>query len=386
MSSDSLLIIGEIEKRLDSFLQKMGFSVHQTCAQQQITELLGSNTFDLILIDSRLDMDWAELCRFFRTEEVTSRVPIILLAGDSAQMRVLKNQSFHAIEFVDPTSSAGMLAGKIAMQLRLRKFTGAESKNASLAEMNTALRDLNKRLAAQMEEGRQIQQSLLPAELPQDERFELSSVYTPFDELGGDWYGVYKEPSGKISVQIADVTGHGLSAALICSMTKLAKSAAGREDPAEMFETMNRLLTPVMPSGRFVTASSYLYDPASGALSFARAGHLPALVLKRGTGEVLQLKAEGFAFGFMDDGTYQSDEVVLEVNDLVMLFTDGISEAQDRKFELYGMERLAQSLIQSKPAESASAVLQRVFDDFDAFRDGRIVKDDITVVILKRVK
>ena len=386
MSSDSLLIIGEIEKRLDSFLQKMGFDVHQTCAQQEITGLIAANHFDLILIDSRLDMDWAELCRFFRTEEVTSRVPIILLTGDSAQARVLKNQSFHAMEFVDPASSTGILAGKIAMQLRLRKFTGAESKNASLAEMNSALRDLNKRLAAQMEEGRQIQQSLLPEELPRDERFELAAVYTPFDELGGDWYGVYKEPSGKISVQIADVTGHGLSAALICSMTKLAKSAAGRENPAEMFEIMNRLLTPVMPSGRFVTASSYLYDPATGALSFARAGHLPALVLKRATGEVKQLMAEGFAFGFMDDGSYQCDEIVLDVNDLVMVFTDGVSEAQDRKFEFYGLDRLAQSLLHSQPTESVSDVLQRVFDDFDNFRDGRIVKDDITVVMLKRVK
>ncbi|MBN8550774.1 MAG: serine/threonine-protein phosphatase, partial [Deltaproteobacteria bacterium] len=200
------------------------------------------------------------------------------------------------------------------------------------------------------------------------------------------WYFVNVGESGKVTLQIADVTGHGLSAALIGSMSKLALSAAGREVPHELLGQMNRLMSPQLPAGRFVTVSSCLYDPASGEIDFARAGHPPGFVLHRATGTVEQLKGSGFPLGFIPDGEYSHEKSKLEVGDVLMLITDGISEASNRSNELYGFDRLSAALAASKPEAGVAHIIETVLSDFDRFRDERMLKDDVTIVALKRLK
>ncbi|MCB0311402.1 MAG: serine/threonine-protein phosphatase, partial [Bdellovibrionales bacterium] len=224
------------------------------------------------------------------------------------------------------------------------------------------------------------------AQLPRDPRYELAVIYEPLEGVGGDWYYAQVEANGCLSVQIADVTGHGLSAAFICAMTKLARMAARKEEPHHLLAEMNRLLTPVLPSGRFLTAAAFLYDPESGALRFARAGHPPALVLSRQTGEVKHLQSDGFALGFLDEADYDLSEVSLEVGDLAVLLTDGIPEAQNLKNEMYEMDRVSEVMKSGTENDSGAEFLRRLIKDFDEFRDGRILKDDITVVVLRRVQ
>ncbi len=383
-ATDSLIVLGYEDEKLTKFFSKMGYSLVSRPEGSPIPSVLSKNLVDCIIIDSRAEFDCQALCEYLRTEEATRRVPIVYLGAKREEIDALQKAHCERIEFLSLPYSVGQVMSRVAMQIRLRKMAGFEDRAASLGEVVAAQRDVTARITKEIEEARGIQEGLLPKILPSDSRYEIAATYQPLEEVGGDWYYAVKEKSGKLSVQIADVTGHGLSAAFIGSMTKLAFSAAGKELPHERISEMNRLMSPQLPEGRFVTISSYLYDPSNGHLTLARAGHPPGLVLNRKTGQVTSLFPDGFAVGFFDEGKYEFAEATLEPGDVALVFTDGISEAQDRSSEFYGVSRLSSALAKTAPTMSAAQVLQSVMEDFLTFTDGRKFKDDVTLVVLKR--
>lgn len=335
------------------------------------------------MIDGRVMGDVGELCAFFHSQQNTRSVPIVCIAEEDCEA-VKANEPTSPVEFIRAPFTVGTLASRIAMMLRLRKLAGTDERQGSLAEINASLRDNNLRFKKELDEARAIQQSLLPRHLPKDSRVDLAVSYQPLDEVGGDWYFASQTPDKKVSLQIADVSGHGLSAAFIGSMAKLAMTAAAREQPDQLLGEMNRLLAPQIPSGRFVTMGSCLYDPATGELRWARAGHPPALLLRRSARTVAQILGDGFAVGFFEDSAYALVEDRLEVGDALLMFTDGITEAQDRSGEAFGLQRLSEALLASKPEASCSDILRCILDVFDEFRGERLIRDDVTLLLLKR--
>ncbi|MCB0336815.1 MAG: serine/threonine-protein phosphatase, partial [Bdellovibrionales bacterium] len=278
----------------------------------------------------------------------------------------------------------GILASKIATELRLRKIAGADETTANIGEINARLRELNDCFTKQLKEARDIQMDVVPKSLPFDERFDMCAAYEPLEDVGGDWYFARQLPSGRLSVQIADVTGHGLSAAFIACMTKLALMAADKENPAELLTEMNKLMSTCIPAGKFVTMFSYLYDPETGKLGYARAGHPPALLLKRKEGLVKQLTGEGFAVGFFEDSEYKMETEQLDIGDVLMVYTDVLPESQNMSGQTYDYERMSNVLLRSAEDASSAEILRSILEDFDEFRDGRILKDDLTSIVIKR--
>jgi sigma-B regulation protein RsbU (phosphoserine phosphatase) len=286
-------------------------------------------------------------------------------------------------EIAAPYSVGGVVAA-IATQLRLRKLAGGDESKATLAEVNLTLREHNERFRRELEEACSIQKGLLPEKLPSDSRFELAASYQPLEEVGGDWYFAAQDETGALTLSISDVSGHGLSAAFISSMTKLATSAAYDPSIALQLQKTASLLGPQLPAGRFVTMAMCRYFPDSGRLQWARAGHPPAVVVRR-NGETTQLQGDGFPVGFVDDATFEQLEEVLEPGDMVLMVTDGITEVQNRAMQVFGVDSLVQVLLSSGSNASAAQVLHNVVDAIDTFREGRVLKDDVTLLLLKRI-
>jgi sigma-B regulation protein RsbU (phosphoserine phosphatase) len=380
---DSIFFLGRDNDTLPTFLNRLGYSIIEPDREASLSESVSTSSMDLILIDGRVVDDPNGLCAFFRAQQNTRSVPIVCISDDILDAEKSEDLA-RAVEVVHPPFSVGALASRIALTLRLRKIAGTDEKKSSLAEINASLRDHNSRFKKEVDEARAIQQSLLPRVLPKDHRMELAVSYQPLDEVGGDWYFANKTSAEKISLQIADVSGHGLSAAFIGSMAKLAMTAAGKESPEELLQEMNRLLAPQIPQGRFVTMGSCLYDPETGRLLWSRAGHPPALILRRSTNEVAKILGEGFAVGFFEDSTYSLCKDSLEVGDALIMFTDGITEAQDLSGDAFGLERLAAALRDTSAEQSSADMLRTVLDAFDTFRGERLIRDDVTVVLLKR--
>lgn len=380
---DSLLLLGIENKKLFSFLEKLGYQVTTREEDKNIPELLKSSNYDLIVLEDSLDIDSIELCKLFRTEENTKQVPILYVGCSDEKVKEIAEEHIPRVTTIGEKYKISSLVSKISTELRLRKFAGANEETASIGEINSRLRELNDRFSKELSEARDLQMSLVPNKLPKDKRLDIACSYQPLEEVGGDWFYIEQLENGKISVQIADVTGHGLSAAFIACITKLALIAAGNKLPGQQLSEMNRLMEPVIPNGKFVTIFSYLYDPNTGILNYARGGHPPAILIKKKTKKIEHLKGDGFAIGFFDEAEYTEESTTLEEGDILMVYTDVLPESQNMKGDTYDYDRMSQVLLNSPEATSSATLLQSVLDDFDEFREGRMIKDDVTVIVMK---
>lgn len=380
---DLIYYLGDDTQKLPKLLERLGYGVLGAADDSSVTDMIARTNVDLIVIDGRVTPDLADLCTFFRSQEATRLVPIVCISPDQS-VAVEAFDAFDRVEVVPAPLSVGTLASRIATQLRLRKTAGDDAKKGTLAEVNAALRDHNSRLQKDLEEARAIQQSLLPRQLPADSRFQLSVSYQPLEQVGGDWYFADFPNQEKLRLHIADVSGHGLPAAFIASMAKLAMVAAERDRPDQLLAAMNHFLAPQLPNGRFITTGTCLYEPATGKLQWARAGHGPALILRRDTRQVQQLLGDGFPLGFVNEATYQLVEEVLAPGDSLLLYTDGVTEAQNRAMAQFGVSRLSEAFRSTPPGASSAEMVRRIVDTFSGFLEGRLLKDDVTLILLKR--
>lgn len=383
---DTILTVGDVDGRIPKFLEKIGITVEVSSELQGAVSSLQSSHLDLVLVDANLDDEVTTLCEYVRSDDKTSDLPIVVVEASEDLSEVLLKAGLSDVDCLSPNVKPGAVVSKIMTALRIRKMNGADEQTASLGEVNARLRELNARFAKELDEARALQQSLIPQNLPSDERYSLSVSYEPLEEVGGDWYFVEKTVDDKLLTIVADVTGHGLRAAFVGSITKLAMRAAKVVDPGPLLAEMNRLMEPNLPDGTFVTMFAYLYDPASGALKYARAGHPPALHVNRATGAVEQLKGQGFAVGFFEDSEYEELETKLGVGDILVAYTDAIPESQNLSGATYDYDRPSEVLLNSKPDATATEILVGLLDDFDEFRQDRILKDDVTVIVLKRLE
>jgi len=385
MLADNILIFGGKDQGLLNLLERLGYKLQIVTVMQEVENVLRNGVVDCVFIDESEGQDAVGVVDFFLSYDLTKDLPIVIRTMNELDDKLvsLLQQYGEQIIVLKKSVSAGIVVAKIAMQLRLRKFAGENEATASLSEVNAKLRDLNKHFEDDLKEAVVIQQSLIPAKLPNDPRFSIAVSYEPLEGVGGDWYYVEQRSDGQVAVQIADVTGHGLPAAFIAAMTKLAMTAAGELPPNLMLTKMNQLMSPNLPDGRFVTIFSYLYDPSTGDLEYARGGHPFGLLLSGNN--VTELDVGGFALGFMDETEYQVEKVHLNVGDVVLVYTDALTESQNMSGEMFELSHLSEALVSAVKAFDSSLVLRSIREKFDQFRDGRIVKDDVTVIALKRL-
>jgi serine phosphatase RsbU (regulator of sigma subunit) len=383
---DVIFYYGDQQEKTPKFLEKLGYSIVATKEEQAVADLISKKPVDLILIDGKFNADVTELYNFFRANKTTSDVPIVCMTPEGMQsLGISVPDSEKRLEVLPASCSIGALASKVATQLRLRKVAGEDEVTSTLGEMNAALRDHNARFQKDLEEARAIQQNLLPKELPDDKRCSLGVSYQPLEQVGGDSYYIeHIKETDELHMHLADVSGHGLPAAFLASMGKLAMVAAEHVKPDALLQRMNELMLPQLPPGRFVTAGHVVYNVATGDLLWARGGHGPALIRRHDTKEVVELYGDGFPIGFVADGDYELIQAKLNPGDAVVLFTDGLTEAQNLAADQFGIERLAQTFSDVNGDATAQQMVSHIIDSFSAFLEGRLLKDDVTLVLLKR--
>jgi hypothetical protein len=238
-------------------------------------------------------------------------------------------------------------------------------------------------VSKELETARNIQQSILPAAMPSAAGLEIVASYMPMAEVAGDFYDFLDQGDGRLGVLVADVSGHGVPAALIASMVKIAFAAQAdhASDPARVIAGMNHALC-----GKFefayVTASYAFIDPARRALAYASAGHPPILLL-RANGEIESLEEGGLVLAFATDSPYSTASVPLNPGDRLLLYTDGLLEAADQRGAFFGDARLVESL-RKTAALDLPAVLAHLIIDLNAWRGPTArLTDDVTLVAVE---
>jgi serine phosphatase RsbU (regulator of sigma subunit) len=231
----------------------------------------------------------------------------------------------------------------------------------------------------------QIQSSFLPAELPELDGWQVAAALLPARQTSGDFYDFIPFEDGKLGIVVADVADKGVGAALYMALSRTLIRTYARENPTEphrVLEIVNQRLLADARADQFVTVFYAVLDPASKRLLYCNAGHNPGLILHAALDPVDSLKRTGIALGAMEDAKYRQEQVSLVQGDLLVLYTDGVTEAQDGEGHFLGDERFIE-ILRNNRNESALCVQQAVTEELDHFQAGHPPSDDITLVILK---
>ena len=254
---------------------------------------------------------------------------------------------------------------------------GSILENARLIERERE----RQRLEQELNIARDIQQALVPQGLQGYPNFSIGGVLRPCDEVGGDYFDVFPLSDGRVALLIADVAGKGLGAALVTTMLQGAVSALTLGvDPVKVFNHLNQFLCDRAAGVRCATMFFGLLDP-DGALEFVSAGHPTPLLLRRG--EVSELYSTGsLPIGLARVATYSSSRVQLEPGDTLLLYTDGVTEAEDRNRDLFQDGRLKELLSQHQDS-SLKELQDGIFSAIEKFTQGASQSDDITLLVVR---
>jgi sigma-B regulation protein RsbU (phosphoserine phosphatase) len=232
----------------------------------------------------------------------------------------------------------------------------------------------------ELNRAREIQQSLLPKEIPQLSGFELAAAWRPALAVSGDYFDVFKLGDHKLAICIADVAGKGVSAALLMANVQAAVHAFANEaeQPAALCSKVNQLLCGNIAPGKFVTFLYGVLNRGERSFQYCNAGHLPPLLVS--PDRAAMLDGGGAVLGVFPSWQYEQSQIELNPGDRVLLFTDGISEASNALEQEYGEVQLA-ACAQRNVSANAAELNAAVMSDVDAFCSSHF-HDDATLLII----
>ena len=268
----------------------------------------------------------------------------------------------------------------------------AQSFNNMTESIKTLLKERaeKERLAESLRIARQMQQNLLPKEVSSFSGLDIAAMNIPAEEVCGDYYDILPSNQNGLGVIIADVCGKGPSAALYMAEVKGVILSVCRQtcEPRELLVEANRILGPTLDPRNFITMTYAIIDVSSGTLKMSRAGHNPILHYSSSTGSLEVVHSSGIGLGLGKNGIFERtlEEVkrTLHSGDILVFYTDGLTEAMNEKNELYGLSRLSDIILQNKHLKTED-MKTAVMHDLETFLHSGVPQDDITLVLLKIV-
>lgn len=237
----------------------------------------------------------------------------------------------------------------------------------------------------------EIQKAILPCRFPPFPEIKSLDIYasmTPAKEIGGDFYDFFRLDDNRIGLVIADVSGKGVPAALFMAVsnTLLRSISMTKDNSQDCIDELNRLLCRVNVNSMFVTVFYGILNHRTGELDYTNGGHNPAYILRGKNGELERLgRFPNLVVGGFEDFSYKSESAQLNPGDSLFLYTDGITEAFDAKEQPFGDERLEDSLVELYH-DDAKTIIEGVYADLGDFIGDTTQSDDITMVVVKRLK
>jgi sigma-B regulation protein RsbU (phosphoserine phosphatase) len=335
----------------------------------------------LVVLDYRMpDLNGAEVCELIRTshDSEVAQSPIIMLTGHSNSEHEIECLRAGADDFVTKPVNMAVLRARIDTHIRLHSL------RKQLLEQKVELEKWRCRHEEDLEAARLTQQAILPARLPSMAGWNFAAKYHPLMQIGGDIYDWHKTPDGALLVWMSDATGHGASAALLTTLSKLLfrHAAAEAQHPAGIMDYVEREFQAVFKGHSFMTAGCVMLSPDRGCVTFCGAGQPPLLVARR-AGKVESLRSARPPIGLNKTAASISEDCELEPGDGILFYTDGLYEMRNAAGERLGAAGLV-SLLPPPTQGSAAEWLTRIAEAVTTFGDSTPFPDDIAAIAAVR--
>ena len=394
-----ILVVDDREanvRLLEGMLRIAGYtSIESTTDPNEVCELHRRNRYALILLDLQMPgMDGFQVMEGLKEIEEDGYLPVLVItAQPDHKLRALEAG---AKDFVSKPFDLAELRARVHNILEVR-LLHLEAKNYSKVLEETVreleasrevirLKNLEERekIERELALAQETQASLLPRFLPQFENYCIHAFNSPTRYVGGDFYDFQQLSSGEWVGVLADVSGKGISAALLSSMVlgALSMEFHSGTQPQEVLNRVNQLLCERSLPYQFVTLFLFLLSP-DGTGQFISAGHTPAYLFRSATGRIEKLFSEHHFLGMFDFASYQSRTFRLDKGDILVVYSDGLTDAQNQQEEMFGKERLLKIIRQEAPSGS-HALEQKFLEAIEEFTQGMPQTDDITFVVVEK--
>jgi phosphoserine phosphatase RsbU/P len=359
----------EVIEAIRLVLKQEGIHCEAVTSPEAALAALSSQEFDLVLMDLNYTRDTTSgsegLELLNRLQRENSSVPIIVMTAWGSVEVAVEAMRRGACDFIQKPWDNWRLLGLVRNQLeRGQQVVRAEAEHDR-----------------EMREAGDIQKRLLPRHITQIPGLDISADWKPARVLGGDYFDILRFADGSVGLCIADVEGKGVPAALVMSNLQSAVKAFATPamEPEQLCRRLNTIFCEDVQTERFISLCYARLEPATRRLTFTNAGHCPPLLM-RANGQTEKLERGGAVLGRLPGWKYEQGEVTLGVNDVLVLFTDGVTEAENSEQQEFGEERLTACV--RSCGEMTAAGLQRELLAQVAKHCGNRFHDDATLMIV----
>jgi sigma-B regulation protein RsbU (phosphoserine phosphatase) len=330
---------------------------------------------DLILLDIRMpEMNGYQVCEHLKADAQTCDIPIIFISALDATQDKVRAFTAGGVDYVTKPFQFEEVLARVETHLALRK-------------LQKQLQDANKKMAQELALAGEVQTSFLPHELPDIPGWQISVTLRPARETSGDFYDVNLLPNGRLGILVADVVDKGVGAALFMALSWILMRTYATEYPTQpelVLSAVNHRILKDTGASQFVAVFYGILDPAKGTLAYCNAGHVPPYLLSTQSDDAVQtLLRTGPPLGILEDVTWEQGVVQLAPGDVLVLYTDGITDAEDGKGTFFGQERLLGS-VQANLGPSAQEMQDALMAEVHEFVGDAPQFDDIALMVLVR--
>jgi sigma-B regulation protein RsbU (phosphoserine phosphatase) len=393
-----VMVVDDTEANIDILLETLAddYKVVVATDGESALEDIEKSPPDLILLDIMMPgMDGYEVCQKLKNIEITRNIPVLFLTALKEEGDEARGLGLGAVDYITKPFNPELVKARVRNHLDLKRHQNhleelVEKRTQEIAERQRVeyqLRASKEKIESELNIAAQIQRSILPSTFPafpEHSEFDLYAMMTPAREVGGDFYDFFFVDDDHLALIIADVSDKGVPAALfmMISRTIFRSIAKQRKSPSQILAETNDLLCEGNDTGMFVTAYLAFYHPPTGRLTYSNGGHNPAFLF--GSNDLCRelVCKHGTALGVRPGQSYEEYVDKLETGQILVLYTDGVTEACSPDNELFGVDRFTKLVCDCR-ARTLSQMFSYIDKDLKAFQQGNQF-DDITMLALKR--
>ncbi len=370
--------------KMSMAVKKLGHTTEMAEDGRQALEMLRTTPVDLVLLDILMpEMDGYQVLAEMKGDRALRDIPVIIISAQEEVAGVIKAIELGAEDYLPKTFDPVLLKARIGACLEKKRLRDEQA--AMLAQLDAE----NKRKSAELEQARTIQRSMLPAATPALPHLDIAAWQETASEVGGDYYDFFVGTGGQQRIVLGDATGHGVSSALMVSMTKALLLAHDGQEIETLLGRLNTILHK-LGLGKQLNMALLLLDFAVTSerritVTGSGGGSPPAYILRPGGG-LEEVMMAGLPLGIVKEARYQPTTFDLQPGEALILMSDGVVERFNAAGEFLGYERLSEALRQINPFTlTAADILKHIAQVGDTWAAGHPHQDDVTLVVVKAV-